>query len=250
MHSTPLTVSCFAQPPPLSFSLRAVIGEVIASDAETLRTRARIHIPDGANLIGVVDSVESGILESGQVFVQIRRPGEPTPCIITGPVLIVKQPCLHPGDVLQLQAVDCASLHHLFDVVVFPQKGERPHAEETSGGDLDGDEFQVIWDSTLIPPTYMPPGSYASSTLKERVGDKWWSSIPKQLPFTVSRACFLWPKQCVRQLSSGTAGPCVTHRTAPPRLIRGDERGAQVIAKCMDASRIAAADDGNANGDH
>lgn len=52
-----------------------------------------------------------------------------------------------------LEAVDVPGLHHLYDCLVFPQKGERPHANEASGSDLDGDLYFVTWDDTLIPPS-------------------------------------------------------------------------------------------------
>ena len=44
-----------------------------------------------------------------------------------------------------------AGLDHLVDCIVFPTQGPRPHADEQSGGDLDGDEFFVTWDERLIP---------------------------------------------------------------------------------------------------
>lgn len=42
---------------------------------------------------------------------------------------------------LLAQAVDRPELHHLVNVLVFPQHGLRSHANETSGGDLDGLSF-------------------------------------------------------------------------------------------------------------
>lgn len=46
--------------------------------------------------------------------------------IITGPVLVTKNPCVHPGDIRKLKAVIKDELIHLENVVVFPSKGSRP----------------------------------------------------------------------------------------------------------------------------
>ena len=71
-----------------------------------------------------------------------------------------KNPCLHPGDILQLSAIDTPGLRHLVNVVVFPQKGRRPHPNETAGSDLDGDMFSIIWDKNLFPAESFPPMDY------------------------------------------------------------------------------------------
>lgn len=55
------------------------------------------------------------------------------------------------GDLRTFQAVDCVGLHHIFDCIVFPSKGDRPHPNELSGSDLDGDLYHVIWDEQLVP---------------------------------------------------------------------------------------------------
>lgn len=38
----------------------------------------------------------------------------------------------------------------------------RPHPNECSGGDLDGDLFFISWDKSLIPPTTVPPMDYSA----------------------------------------------------------------------------------------
>ncbi|KAE9452207.1 hypothetical protein C3L33_15881, partial [Rhododendron williamsianum] len=73
--------------------------------------------------------------------------------VIKGFVVVAKNPCLHPGDIRVLEAVDAPELHHLSDCLVFPQKGDRPHPNEASGSDLDGDLYFVTWDENLIPPS-------------------------------------------------------------------------------------------------
>lgn len=73
--------------------------------------------------------------------------------VIQGKVVMAKNPCLHPGDIRVLEAVDVPALHHMVDCLVVPQTGERPHPNEASGSDLDGDLYFTCWDKTLIPPS-------------------------------------------------------------------------------------------------
>ncbi|KAL9265309.1 RNA-dependent RNA polymerase 1-like protein [Drosera capensis] len=142
-----------------------------------LRIKSRIFIPSGRSLMGCLD--ETGTLEYGEVFVQISDPGmnhlsdgiitygrngiQPRNRIIKGRVVVAKNPCLHPGDVRSLQALDVPSLHHMLDCVVFPRKGKRPHPNECSGSDLDGDIYFVSWDPELVPPQQEEPMDYTSA---------------------------------------------------------------------------------------
>ncbi|PIA29089.1 hypothetical protein AQUCO_06300045v1 [Aquilegia coerulea] len=135
-----------------------------------LRKKSRICISDGRSLMGCLD--ETRTLEYGQVFVQVSRVGrkqnhgnawsgsDQHTRIVEGTVVVAKNPCLHPGDVRVLGAVNVPALQHMMDCVVFPQKGSRPHPNECSGSDLDSDIYFVSWDPELIPPRQIQPMDY------------------------------------------------------------------------------------------
>ena len=114
-----------------------------------LRTKTRLYVDEGCLAIGVPD--EYDCLGPDQVFIQTYKNG--TKHIITGSVMIYRNPCLHVGDVRVCQAVDKIELHHLLNVIVLNTASYGvPLAAACSGGDLDGDMFSVIWDQDLVPP--------------------------------------------------------------------------------------------------
>ncbi|KAM3380945.1 RNA-dependent RNA polymerase 2 [Capsicum galapagoense] len=139
-----------------------------------LRSRCRIFIPKGRVLVGCLD--ETGILNYGQVYARITmtkaeiqngqqnffQKVDETTAVVRGKVVVTKNPCLHPGDVRVLEAVYEVALEHKgwVDCIIFPQKGERPHPNECSGGDLDGDLYFISWDKSLIPPQTVTPMDY------------------------------------------------------------------------------------------
>ncbi|XP_057959968.1 RNA-dependent RNA polymerase 6 [Malania oleifera] len=146
--------------------LRGMLSSIRAGQFWGLREKARIFVPSGRWLMGCLD--ELGVLEHGQCFIQVSTPSlencfskhgsrftetQEKRQIIRGLVVMAKNPCLHPGDIRVLEAVDAPGLHHLYDCLVFPQKGDRPHTNEASGSDLDGDLYFVTWDENLIPPS-------------------------------------------------------------------------------------------------
>ncbi|XP_057952137.1 RNA-dependent RNA polymerase 2 [Malania oleifera] len=146
-----------------------------------LRSRCRIFVPNGRVLIGCLD--ETGILNYGQVYVRVTmtkaelqfedksffRMVDETTTVVIGKVVVTKNPCLHPGDIRVLEAVYEVALEEkgLVDCVVFPQKGERPHPNECSGGDLDGDLFFISWDKGLIPTQTENPMDYTGRRTRQ-----------------------------------------------------------------------------------
>lgn len=134
-----------------------------------LKEKAKIVINQGANLLGILDetgtlkgcfkrekglkrSYEEELASLPEIFCQICRPGkEEKSEIVQGICILARNPSLHPGDIRVVRAVDRPELRHLYDVVVFPQTGDRDLASMCSGGDLDGDDYLVIWDQGLIP---------------------------------------------------------------------------------------------------
>jgi RNA-dependent RNA polymerase len=119
--------------------LSMMLQTIRASKLMDLRFKSRIFIPNGRCMMGCLD--ETKTLKYGQVFVQISRTSRqhrnnfshvfrtstsnPDNLIFEGKVVVAKNPCLYPGDVRVLKAVNVPALHHMVDCVVFPQKGKR-----------------------------------------------------------------------------------------------------------------------------
>lgn len=133
-----------------------------------LRDKARIVVEKGAFVLGCVDETrtlrgyEEGRKEYPQIFLQVPRPGglpgaSPEYMVVEGLCVVGRNPSLHPGDIRVVEAVDNPGLRHLRDVVVFPATGDRDIPSMCSGGDLDGDDFFVMWDRRLIPTEHNHP---------------------------------------------------------------------------------------------
>ncbi|KAL5544244.1 hypothetical protein UlMin_008028 [Ulmus minor] len=156
--------------PYLSMMLQALYQNQLSD----LKSRCRVFVPKGRILIGCLD--EAGILDYGQVYCRItltkaelemqdqnffQKVDEQTSTLL-GKVVVTKNPCLHPGDIRVLEAIFDVQLEEkgLVDCLIFPQKGKRPHPNECSGGDLDGDLYFISWDTDLIPPRTTEPMDY------------------------------------------------------------------------------------------
>nr|CAG4719319.1 unnamed protein product [Naegleria fowleri] len=131
-----------------------------------LETKSKIYVEKSACLVGVMD--EYGVLEEDEIFVNLSGSyGNPHYGVVKGTCIVSKNPCFHPGDIRKVEAVDHPELYHLHDVIVFPQKGQRPLPSMITGSgmldlltslvfdniqDLDGDVFFVSWEPDLIFP--------------------------------------------------------------------------------------------------
>ncbi|ELR03192.1 hypothetical protein VC83_02314 [Pseudogymnoascus destructans] len=135
-----------------------------------LKEKAKIIVEKGAFVLGCTDETQTlrghskttnagkgtitaeDIDKLPQIYLQVTDRKDPRHnVIIEGLCLVGRNPSLHPGDIRVVQAVDVPALHHLRDVVVFSQLGDRDVPGMCSGGDLDGDDFFVIWDQDLLP---------------------------------------------------------------------------------------------------
>ncbi|EAA34169.1 hypothetical protein GE21DRAFT_3662 [Neurospora crassa] len=132
--------------------LRGIVEAVVLRELRLLKHKARIPVPYGVTLFGVMD--ETGLLREGEVYVTFetvdgRFKDPPT----AGPVVVTRSPALHPGDIqIAHNAIPPAGhpLRELKNCIVFSQNGERDLPSQLSGGDLDGDTFNVIWDQSIV----------------------------------------------------------------------------------------------------
>ncbi|KAJ4264024.1 hypothetical protein NW762_006063 [Fusarium torreyae] len=143
-----------------------------------LKEKARIQVERSAFVLGCVDETNTlrghsfetedsrvkDVSKLPQIFLQVSDSKQYNKThVIQGVCIVGRNPSLHPGDIRVVEAVDCLTLHHLKDVVVFPATGDRPVPNMLSGGDLDGDDFFVIWEPSLMPQIWnYPPMNYSA----------------------------------------------------------------------------------------
>ena len=106
---------------------------------------------------------ETGILKENEVYCSVYT--DHGLLLLTGSVVITRSPALHPGDVQCVTAVDVPAespLRALHNMVVFSSHGERDLPSQLSGGDLDGDLYNVIYDRSLYPKQVVPAADYSA----------------------------------------------------------------------------------------
>jgi RNA-dependent RNA polymerase len=137
-----------------------------------LKEKAKLPVRKGACILGCTDETgtlrghfdadqvdmdadkDEKVTKLPEIFVQITSPDTGHRKVIEGLCVIARNPSLHAGDMRVVRAIDVPALHHLVDVLVLPQTGDRDISNMCSGGDLDGDDYVVIWDERLLPEVW------------------------------------------------------------------------------------------------
>lgn len=135
--------------------IRDVVEISTLMQLRELKHRSRIPVEQGVTLYGIMD--EFDILKEGEIYCRTDKH------VVEGKVAITRAPALHPGDIQFAKAVDVpddSPLDSLHNCVVFSQRGTRDLPSQLSGGDLDGDLYNVIWDPRLQPEIICPPADY------------------------------------------------------------------------------------------
>ncbi|KAL8727230.1 MAG: hypothetical protein Q9166_006194 [cf. Caloplaca sp. 2 TL-2023] len=166
----------------LSFSddsfLRDTLELAVLIQLRELKHRSRIYVERGITVYGMshqsgiilsADMVEgimdeTGYLNEGQIYCSLEN--EKSSVILTGQVVITRSPAMHPGDVQCVDAVDIpleSPLRAVHNCVVFSSKGDRDLPSQLSGGDLDGDLYNIIYDDSLMPTHHSDPADYETA---------------------------------------------------------------------------------------
>ena len=120
-----------------------------------LKNRSRIYIKNSAYAIGIMD--EYRILNYGEAYLHIKN--DDLDIILDQKCIVAKCPCVHPGDLRELtfkrynendKSTEKYKIFNKYEnVIIFPQVGPRPHPNEMSGSDLDGDQYFIFYDKDL-----------------------------------------------------------------------------------------------------
>jgi RNA-dependent RNA polymerase len=152
-----------------------------------LKEKAKIPIELGATLLGCVDETatlqghygnngpqrvltRNEMIENlPEVFCQVDRKRKGVYEVILGLCVLARNPSLHPGDIRVVRAVDNPGLHHLKNVIVLPLTGDRDIGNCCGGGDVDGDDYLIMWDKDLIPAEWNHPAMDYTAVPAQRV---------------------------------------------------------------------------------
>lgn len=141
--------------------LRQTVELAVLVKLQEIKYRSRIEVEQGITLYGIMD--ETGILKEGEIYCPMETEANGREVLIRRNVTVTRSPALHPGDVQVVNAVDVpkdSPLNRLHNCIVFSQHGDRDLPSKLSGGDLDGDLYNVIYDPRLTPRLVTSPADY------------------------------------------------------------------------------------------
>lgn len=142
--------------------LRSIVEAMVLRELRLLKHKARIPVDKGMTLFGIMD--ETGYLEENEVYVTYEtEDGRFSPPPGNCRLLVTRSPALHDGDIQYAYHIRPPHGHPLTEhknCIVFSQKGTRDLPSQLSGGDLDGDLYNVIWDQEARPTRVFAPADY------------------------------------------------------------------------------------------
>ncbi|KAH9945450.1 RdRP-domain-containing protein [Epithele typhae] len=178
--------------------IRGIVKYAQTYALREFKYETRIPLEKAYQLVGVVDEgpawVAAGCenvycLPEGEIFACVQSPDKEEMHYLEGNVSISRSPHIHPGDVQRVRAIGKPPagkkcfFRNIKNVVVMPSTGERSLASCLAGGDVDGDEFLIIQDPTLLPTIMSEPNNY------EAVKPE-----PRDRPSTVDDICDFFMK--------------------------------------------------------
>ena len=141
--------------------LQGVVEVAALSQLREIKYRGRILLDNGITLFGIMD--ETGYLKEGEIYCVFERATGGKKVLIRDRVAITRPPALHPGDIQWVRAVNVpkdSPLSALNNCICFSRHGRRDLPSQLSGGDLDGDHYNVIWDPDLLPKIVYSAADY------------------------------------------------------------------------------------------
>ncbi|KAI0082129.1 hypothetical protein K474DRAFT_1655468 [Panus rudis PR-1116 ss-1] len=137
------------------------LKEIIKTALEKFIKEYRISVAESAEAFIIPDPC--GVLGEREIHFKSSQPLKDTlegfnPNVLTGDVLIYRNPCRLPTDVQKVVAVTHPSLADYSDVIVLPTKGPCSFASLLAGGDMDGDFAVCIFNQDIVR-NFNPPAS-------------------------------------------------------------------------------------------
>jgi RNA-dependent RNA polymerase len=133
-----------------------------------IKHRAHIPVPGAYNLVGIADVHQE--LQPNEVFVCIMQKDSRKLEYLSGPCLISRSPTIHPGDIQIVHAIgrpqkgSCFHKEPLPNTIVFSTTGKRSIPSCLGGGDLDGDEYDII-PMGALPKFHIPESNIQKPSL-------------------------------------------------------------------------------------
>lgn len=142
------------------------------------QAHTRILVPNSRVAFAVCDPY--GKLKHGECYFRPTIPDDETDFTPAENLVVVRNPCYHPGDVQVLKLTHELPGHekyeNLRDCLVLSAHDTFPGAFECFEGDFGGNRFFVSWDTDLIPNKKEAPCDY-SPTIAVKIRDAYAKSV-------------------------------------------------------------------------